>query len=175
MIEGEHYIRGLSDNELEKFVGLNRSMYTKAELKIADDEMARRKRARAARASEQAAAAAPRQGQSPAVPPAGKPDAGGAGETEPPVVNRALPATRQEINGAFMYCTNCGHTCGLDAEYCDNCGHRVSLKDEPEPYPAFVLGAGHRGGMRRSGSSDGCADTDGCRGGGYGSCFDCGI
>lgn len=52
MIDGEHYIRNLSDSELERFVGLNRSMYTKQELHIADDEMAKRKRARAAKAAQ---------------------------------------------------------------------------------------------------------------------------
>lgn len=70
MTDGEHYIRNLSDSELERFVSLNRNMYTKPELHIADDEMAKRKRAHAAKAAQPAAPQPQAKTAEPVSPPA---------------------------------------------------------------------------------------------------------
>ncbi len=83
MTDGENYIRNLSDSELERFVGLNRNMYTKPELHIADDEMAKRKRARAAKAAQ---------------PPTPQPQAKKAEPASPPTSAVTIPAVEFHVN-----------------------------------------------------------------------------
>lgn len=174
MIDGEHYIRGLSDNELEKFVGLNRNMYTKPELQIADDESAKRKRARAAAtaagAKPQAPAApakAPTHGPAPAAAPAAKPAPPEPTAVSQPTVEPPKPARPETapvkspspktdwsaVDGEpYMFCIHCGRKLKLKADYCTQCGGKVSLTEEPEEYKPVMRAKDIRGALRRPSS-----------------------
>jgi len=86
-MQGEQYIRGLSDNELAKLVSLYRDMYSKEELQIADDEMSRRKRATVVKAN--TPAAAPRPSENHAAQAAAKPETAVVEKPIPPAATRA--------------------------------------------------------------------------------------
>jgi hypothetical protein len=145
MVDGEHYIRGLSDNELEKFVGLNRNMYTKQELQIADNEMAERKRARVAGAAAETKPTAA--GQPPVEPP--KP---ASAEIRP--VKRPEPKADSPAPGEpYMYCIHCGRKLALKADYCTQCGKRVALEDETIDIKSFSPKRGYQGAARRPAAS----------------------
>lgn len=89
-MQGEHYIRGLSDNELEKLVNLYRDMYSKEELQLADEELARRKRAIAAKADPPATTPQPSANPA-AAPVAMKPETATAVKPAAPAANKVLP------------------------------------------------------------------------------------
>lgn len=103
-MDGEHYIRSLSDSELDRMVNLNNNLYTEQELQIALDEVERRSSLGIQNANLQDVTSI----EAPA--------------TDPEFSEKSILSKPDEL-----ICENCGCNIPAGALYCPDCGEAVKV------------------------------------------------